>query len=381
MTSLRDIATEIETASAEPYLRATGWEIAHQGELGNRWRLRLPGTVRNVAVPLPVLDAVDHARMFAAMLEVLVEVEGRDAASIVRDVSNAALDLLEFRLMGNSLHDGQMPLKSASELTGGAYDAVLAAARAEIARRAHFGQGTLPTAVRAFVDSAVLADTARGSVILRVRPPAPHEPNPPVLDGMAEPDPFERRAVTRLLQGVLAAKAAAHQDFAAEDDSALDEAVEAGLSANLCDALLKLAGTKSGLHARVAIRVRWALTRSIRPTDQPATEVEVNRAELGQLDRVAERLKEIQPLPHLTVRGPVVMTRRAPDEAIGVVHVIAEVSGKARTVRIALDRSDYDLAAGAHIQEQEIQVVGTLERAGTVSELIDPVELTVVSPT
>jgi muconolactone delta-isomerase len=290
LTSLPDIAADIEPASAEPYLRATGWELAHQGKLGNRWRLKLPGRVRNVAVPLSLLDADDHTRMFSAMLEVLAEVEDRDPAAIARDVSNAAFDLLEFRLIAESLRDGEMPLRAAPELTGGAYDAVMAAARSEVARRPHFAQGTLPTSVRTFVDSAVLAGTARGSVILRVKPQVPQEANPPRLEGLAEPDPFERRAVSRLLHGVQAAKYAAHSDFAAADDSALDEAVEAGLSANLCDALLKLAGTKTGVDAIVGIRVRWALTRPIRPTDRVADEVQIERAELGQLDFIAERL-------------------------------------------------------------------------------------------
>jgi hypothetical protein len=379
VSSLLDIASDIDLDSAEPYLRATGWELAHQGELGNRWRLRRHGRVRNIAMPLPILDADDRARMLAAALDVLVDVEHRDASVIARDLSHAHLDLLEFRLIAESLTEGEMPLRAAPELTSGAFDAVVAAARAEIARRPHFAQGALPSAVRAFVEDAVLAGTSRGSVILRVKPPTPPEPAEPTLEGMALPDPFERRAVMRLLDGVRAAKAATHQDFAAADEDAFDEAVEEGLSANLCDALLKLSGIKSGVDARVAVRVRWALTRRIRPTDEPTAEIEVDQGELRQLGRVAELLKEIQPEPHTKVAGPVTMVRRAPGEDVGVAHILAEIGGKVRTVRMALDRPDYDVALHAHAHELEIQAVGTLERAGTASELVEPTEVSIIS--
>jgi hypothetical protein len=375
VTNLLDIASRIEPGSTEPYLRARGWELAQQGELGNRWRLRLDDRVRNVAVPLPLLDGNDRARMLAAVLDVLVDVEHRDAALIARDLSEAAYDLLEFRLVADSLANGEMPLRAAPELTGGAFEAVQAAARSEVARRPHYAAGTLPASVRSFVDDAVLAGTDRGSVILRVKAPVPDEPRQSTIDGLGISDAFERRAVQRLLHGMRAAKTAAHRDLAASDADVLDEDVDEGLSANLCDALLKLSGLKSGLEARVAVRVRWALTR---PTDEAATEVEIDRGELGQLDRVAMILKEIEPQPHMTVVGPVTAVRREPGDPTGVAYLHAELEGKVRTVRMELERSDYDLALRAHADELEIRAVGTIERAGTIRELVEPTGVAIV---
>lgn len=374
MSSLYDITSRIDPAGAEPYLRSQGWEVAHQGELGNRWRLRVGDRIRNVAVPLLRADEDDRSRMFASVLDVLADVERRDPLAIARDLSDAPYDLVEFRLIGEHLSHGEMPLRAAPELTRGAYEAVQAAARAELARRAHYAQGTLPTQVRAFVDKTVLAGTESGSVILRVRAPAAMPPKAQTeIDGVFES--FERRAVVRLMGGVTAAKTAAHRDLAAAGEDIFEEDIDDGLSANLCDALLKLSGASTGLDARIALRIRWALTR---PGPSPASQVDVEQSEVGQLPRVAEILKQIEPSPDTTVTGPVVQIRRQPGDPEGVVIINADVDSRVRQVRMHLELSDYEAAADAHIKQQEIRATGTLERAGTTRELINPTGLVAV---
>jgi len=313
--------------------------------------------------------------MLAGVLEVLTEVEHRDANVIAREVANAAFDLLEFRLVAEQLSSGEIPLKAAPELTAGAFEAVQAAARAAVTPRPHFRQGALPSAVRSFIEDAVLAGTARGSVILRVRPPAIEQPSQVSFEGLEDADSFERRAMNRLLHGMLAAKTATHRDPTSVDLDALDEDVEHGLSANLCEALLKLAGTRTGINASVYVNVRWALTR---PANEPVSRVSLDRRELAQLERVAEILKEIEPEPDVTVVGPVTATKREPGDATGTIHIHAELDGRVRTVRVELERSDYDVALQAHTNEQEISVTGTLERTGTTRELVGAKGLAIV---
>lgn len=369
MNSIFDIAQSLDPDAAEPYLRAHGWELAHQGELGNRWRLRTDATVRNVAVPLPLLDDDDRGRMFVSVLMTLAEIEQRDPKLIARDLREAASDLVEFRIVAEPLENGEIPLKAAPELTGGAYAALQAAARSEFARRPHYAQGNLPAGVRRFVEAAKLVGTDKGSVILRVRPPAPDEPRQATIEGVDAPAPFERRVAQRLVEGVRAAKTAAHRDPAQVDLDGLDGDIEEGLSANLCDALVDLSGKRSGLDARVAVRVRWALTR---PADEPATVVELDRGEIGRLPAVAAILKQIDPLPNSTVTGYVTRFHRELGGDVGEVWLNADLDGELRRVRVELERSDYELAMQAHSAEREVRVVGTLERAGHAREVTDP---------
>jgi len=183
------------------------------------------------------------------------------------------------------------------------------------------------------------------------------------------PAPFERRVAERLVEAVRAAKAASHRDPTATDLDALDDDIEDGLSANLCEALRELAGTDSGLDARIEVRVRWALTR---PADEPATSVEVERGELGRLGDIAALLKRIEPQPNVVVTGPVTRFHREPGEPVGEVWLSTNLDDKVRSVRLELERSDYDRAMYAHGRDLEVRATGTLERAGRARELTDP---------
>ncbi len=375
MTGLFDIATQIEAESAEPYLRAHGWELIHQGELGNRWRLKRDTRTRNVAVPLPGIDTEDQWRMLAAALQTLSEVEQRSPDTIARDLREAAYDLVEFRLIADSLSNGEIPLNAAPELTRGALEAIQAAARAEIAPRAHYASGRLPSEVESFVRGAVLAGTERGSVILRVRGPAAKPPRAPEIDGLPHFESFARRATRKLVAAVQAARTATHRDPTTLNADALDEDVDDGLSSNLCEALSHLSGAKSGLNARIDLRVRWSLTQ---PAGSPSSEVMVDRGEVAELDRVARILKEIKPLPGTTVTGPVVQIRHEPGGSESAVLISAELDGKVRAVRMHLDHADWKIAAQAHMQEREVRATGTLERAGTMRELTEPTGIGIV---
>jgi hypothetical protein len=374
MTSLFDIATQVEPAAAEPYLRAHGWELVHQGELGNRWRLRRDVRTRNIAVPLPSIDKEDQWRMLAAVLQTLSEVEERSPAMVARDLREAAYDLVEFRLIADSLTNGEIPLNAAPELTRGALEAIQSAARAEVAPRAHYA-GRLPSEVEAFLSGAVLAGTERGSVILRVRSPMTKLPREPEIDGLARFDSFARRATRRLIDAVQAAKTASHRDPATLSADILEEDVDGGLSANLCDALHHLSGAKAGLDARIDLRVRWSLTQ---PMSTPESEIFVERGEVAELERVAKILKEIQPRPGTTVAGPVVQIRHEPGGQESAVLINADVDGKVRSVRMHLGHADWKIAAEAHIQERQVRATGTLERAGTARELTKPSGITII---
>ncbi len=100
--------------------------------------------------------------------------------------------------------------------------------------------------------------------------------------------------------------------------------------------------------------------------------MEVERGELGRLPEVAEILKQIDPRPDTTAVGLVTGFHRDPGDEVGSVRMLADVEGKARTVRLRLERADYELAMGAHSRDLEVRAVGTLERAGRMRELTDP---------
>jgi hypothetical protein len=366
MNSLTELIRDLDPRVANPYLKFHGWELASQGEMGDRWRLKTNGRIRNIAVPRLIADEPDRVDMLRTVLLTLAEIEERDPIAVALDLDSAANDTLEFRIVGAAFQRGEIPLPSAPDLTSGALEAMQSAARAEVSRRPYYGQGQIPAPVRSFLDHAKLIGTKKGSVILRVRPPAPPVVPQESFEGLSKMPSYERRVIRRLVEGIRAAKTAAHRDPAALTVDALDEDVDEGLSANLCQALSKLSGGETNAGESLSIRVRWSLAE---PTDDPSTEVTVDRQELHRLVEVAEILRGIEPQPDATITGPVTQLKRDQGESEGRISLAAEIDGKVRTVHIAVSIEDYEKAAKAHLADKEVEAIGTLERAGRSREL------------
>jgi hypothetical protein len=365
MTRFDESLKAIELRAAAPYLEVRGWHLEKAGTLGDRWALDVGGIRRNIAVPRGSADPEDRLSMLLTVVRTLGEVEQRDPELIVRDLESAANDIVEFRVRGDDFSEGEIPLFSAPEMTGGVLESLQAAARAEVSRRPFYRQGQIPAQVRSFLDEAKLG-TAKGSVILRVRPPAPEWEPQESFEGLPRPDTYERRVVRRLIEGVKAAKAAAHSDPTGLDIDALDESVDQGLSANLCHGLSRVGGGGTDPQTTVQLRVRWSL---LEPSDEPATSVEIYSSELQRFDAVAQILRGVEPRPNYTVVGPVTQLKKNPGDSDGRITLDAEVDQKVRSVNIEVGAEDYELAAKAHLADTEISATGLLEHAGRSREL------------
>jgi len=378
--TMRDLSS-IDASAATAYLRLHGWSRAHEGELGTRWSFRVDGETRNLAIPTADLDAHDRDLMFTAALRVLEDVERRSADAIVRDLHHADSDVVRFHLVAPELSDGEMPVVAAPELLGGALEALTYAARAEVQPRAYYAGGKTPSTVKSFLDGARVGSTEKGSVILTLRS-AVDEAQLAQTSLVSEAErppstvPFERRALRRLLDGVRAAKTAVHRDVVdVPADEMYDDDIEAGLSANLCDALTHLGGHESEIGAEVEISVRWSL---FVPSDEPESSVSVTSGEITNLGVVAERLRSFAAMENRTVRGFVKALQRPPGDADGVAQLLADVDGKTLTVRVRLAAADYHLALQAHDVNQEMEVIGTLEKAGKVWAMVAPTSVAVI---
>jgi hypothetical protein len=365
MTTFPESLKEIELRAAAPYLEVHGWQLEKEGKLGDRWALDVGGVRRNIAVPRRSADAEDRLSMLLTVVRTLGEVEQRDPELVARDLDSAANDIVEFRVRGDEFAEGEIPLFSAPEMAGGVLESLQAAARAEVSRRPFYRQGQLPAQVRSFLDDAKLG-TAKGSVILRVRPPAPADEPQEAFEGLRRPDTYERRVIRRLVEGVKAAKAAAHTDPVGLDIEALDESVEQGLSANLCHGLLRVGARGEDPQTTVEVRVRWSL---LEPADEATTSVEIDNGELQRFEAVARILQGVEPRPNYTAVGPVTQLKKNPGDSDGRITIEAEVDLKVRSVNIEVGAEDYELAVKAHLAESEISATGLLEHAGRSREL------------
>ena len=169
-------------------------------------------------------------------------------------------------------------------------------------------------------------------------------------------DPIERQ-MTRRLTEALAATGEATERATAGDGTAFAESVDRGVSANLCDALVKLIGPFPTLDISVA----WARTRPISPSREV---FRLARADAAILSEAARQFRNREPQPDTYLFGTVQRLRRDEDEVSGTINLRTSIDGKNRSVAVVLKKTEYDRAIQAHKERMPIILQGDLERSG-----------------
>ncbi|WP_320671553.1 hypothetical protein [Patulibacter defluvii] len=377
--------TTVDPQDLAAYLHATGWRRVATADVGTHWRFDEGGSSRNVAVPSRVLDRDSQAATIWATLGVLEQIEKRPAASIAASLLDAARDVVRIRLVAPELQNGEIPVRVAPDLALGSRDALAFAARAEVRTSPVYPSGTLPSLVDSFLDHAKVGATEPGSVVLTVRADIDEAGPEGQLSFLPEADrspksiPFERRALRRLVEAVGAAKSAVQRGLpeAALQETAYDDEIDKGLSANLCDALMRLSGPSLEVGADIELSVRWALSI---PANEPSSKVRIASNEVRALKGVAEVLRKIQPLRNRIVTGQVREVAHAPEAPTGSAEMTAEMEGRALRVKVRLAGEDIPIAKEAHLRNEthELRVRGTLEKRGRLWEIEQPKDLAVV---
>jgi hypothetical protein len=182
-------------------------------------------------------------------------------------------------------------------------------------------------------------------------------------------EPFERRVSLKLYDAVHAAHRAAND--ALVDANGLDAftaAVPAGVSANLCEALVGLGG-EAGHSFELSLRL--ALSRPLQA--RQLSPIRFRRDHLPVLASAAQELRETVAEEGAAVAGNVVRLHR---EGIGSGEIsiagVVEGDDRLRRVWMELADEDYTAAMRAHQEMLPVSVRGDLVRRGNRLYLTNP---------
>ncbi|MFE0147339.1 hypothetical protein ACFWY5_09350 [Nonomuraea sp. NPDC059007] len=341
------MTTDLSIADIGSYLAAAGW--ARQAQV---WR---GATVwvheGDHEILLPGADGLgDGARRIREILNLLARVEGRAREEIASDIAAPMADVQWYRAPVVPL-DGQFALLDAVTALTGAQSVLSAAARAALTGPRPVFEGAAPKEVRDLLARVRVGPIVPTGDLLTVRIP---------LDGYETGDPLLARRTLFLLQraAVLLQEAAATVRRNG-DISVFDDLVRDGVSADLCLALARFAGTDPG--TRFEVGFRWA--RAV-PSEVPARTV-VFEAETGTLlRRVAHRLRRLR-RDTASVTGLIGTLFDNGGQDRFRVHVHGEVTiqhgDPRRSIWVRLpDEAAYDVAVEAHRNRTPVRAHGTL---------------------
>ncbi|MEU9448078.1 hypothetical protein [Streptomyces sp. NPDC048277] len=365
-----DRAAALDPSDVLRYLRGRGWVAAENFGRGQLWVLPVPDDdpepPYEVTVPL-ARQLRDYPARVADVLETLSAVEARRPGDVLREMTLPSADWQYLRLTPPG-PSGTAPLVDLVPALAGLRDLLVSAAATAAAPEPQPVQpAQKPQRVKDYISSVRLDQTRVGSYVIAAHTPLSAPPITQLsLDGPPSgPEPFERLVSRRLYAGVKLAQRAALTAVRDDSLSDFDLFTLHGLSANLCEALVRIGGEEGRGYS---FKFDWSPDLPLEGSTPP---IELPTRLLPVLAEGAKDLRARLGQRNVYVRGTVVRLHRELPEGPGEVTVSGYVEDerRPRRLRMVLDQEAYSRAAFAHDQGFEVGVKGDLVMRGNAARL------------
>ena len=349
----------VSPTALSAYARATGWsKLERYGDHSDVYAAeQMPEVI------LPRTQRLgDYASVVSRLIKIFAEVTDRDELSLYRDLVTADRDVVRVRVTEGD--EGSLTVNAGVELISGAHDLLLAAA-CSLREPQSLYRARANKEASELLSRTRLGQTEQGSFVVTLLTPVVPSPMPMLFDDVEDYNaPIERRLTRRLNEALLATREATENAAAGEED-AFFEAVEKGVSANLCEALVRLIDPFPTLD----ISVSWAWTRPMKPA---RVTVKFAKADAAILNEAARGFRSREPQPDTRIFGMVQILKRDEAAVDGTISVRTSIDGKNLSVVAVLKQSDYQKAIHAHRDKAPIILEGDLERIGQRWRLLSP---------
>jgi hypothetical protein len=221
-----------------------------------------------------------------------------------------------------------------------------------------------------YLSKVRMGQTERGSYVLTILSPvAPALAPEGELPLDLEPsEPYERQVTRTLAEGLAAMEHAARDAAASGGLAGFEQAVQSGVSANLCDAVAGLSAVSPG--EGLDIRIAWSRTRPM--TNTVSSRVFLGSDSIPLIQEAARLFKDTAPVEDVEVQGFVTRLARGPTETSGEVTLEGLLDGQLRRAIVELGEGIYSLAVQAHEQRQRVACAGDLVKERGGFRLLNP---------
>ena len=349
----------VSPAALTAYARAAGWrKLEGYGDHSDVY-----AAAEMPEIILPRTERLgDYASVVARLIDIFAKVAEKDELSLYRDLVTADHDVVRLRVAESD--DGSLSVNSGVDLITGARDMLLAAACSLREPQPLYRAGANKEASD-FLERVRLGQTEQGSFAVTLLTPTVPAPVSTRFPGSADFDePIERRMTRRLIEALVAARQAT--ESAVEDEGiGFVNAVDKGVSANLCEALVKLIGPFPVLD----VSVTWAQTR---PTETARKVVGFGKADAVILREAARMFRSREPQPDTVLYGIVQRLKRRETDTGRSISLSTSIDGRNQVVALVLRQFDYKIAVQAYRDRAPVMLKGDLERSGQRWRLLNP---------
>lgn len=363
----------LSAVNARGYLISRGWKDAGRYGANASILSIVDHSGREWQTLLPVREQVaDYAERMAELLHVVASVESRSQLSVFNDLMLSGFDVVRLRAPIADAQ-GTIGLNHGVALFAEAQNLLTAVAQSTLRpRTVHRGKSMSQAAE--YLGSLRLGQTEAGSYVLKVLSPVGPalQRDQLSLGPEYDEDSFPRAVTRKLDQSLYAVKQAIIDATATDRLDPFVSAVGQGVSANLCEAISRMAD-----HARgIEISVGWA---RVRPAPAPVRNHLFSVDNARMLGEVAKEFRKNSPLLDETILGFVVKLAKDPDMFDGTVTIRALFPDGHRKLFATFPKEQYQILAQAHTDEVPVRVDGDIYRIPRGFELRNPRNLNVVN--
>ncbi|MEJ2419760.1 MAG: hypothetical protein P8Y45_23120, partial [Exilibacterium sp.] len=228
----------------------------------------------------------------------------------------------------------------------------------------YFSSGALSEELVGFVEQLRLGQTERGSYIVNLLAP--------IEARVGEQEEINTTSVSRAVTKNLARSLHAIDESVerfkqTKSLTAFDSAVDKGVSANLCDALIGLSGEALSRDVNISL----SLSRSEPEEEELPLTYILKSNQLKYLEDASNYFKEIYIVNDKTILGAVVKLSHLDGEEVGVVVITMDVNGVDRSVSVELPLDEYWQAHRAHGKSENVEVTGDLHISPRSAKLLN----------
>lgn len=348
------------------FLRVEGWEPSDK----NAWHRDLDGDTFEVVVP-DRSSAPDYQRRLQELIDTTSAVTDEPPDRVLDRLLAVSDDVHYIGLQPAGLRPGIVPLLDVAAAARGAFDMIAAsAASADQPRLVH--PSRLSERAANVAKAALLSLPKPGSFLLPIHLRLPPRLTPDEGDQVLFDDvdlPIERRTSIMCQRAVSTlytiARAATMDD--AVDLSRFEQHASDGLSANLCEALVKISGpNRSPFYVDFA----WAIER---PHPRSGAVLAFDSAMIEIIEVAARGIRQSTEEDGVAVSGFITRLHRESQLGPGDVTIAGSTDDPdvLHKYHVNLAESDYEDAINAHQRGLPVMVSGAVRRVGNRRQLVN----------
>lgn len=355
-----DLFQMLTASSVDRYLTLNGWIRDYAFPNTNLMVFTTPLKNRRIAIPSNE-NYDDFYISLEEILQTISSLEKKSVNQIIKEMATIFFDRMEFRIVSNLSSDGKLPLEYASSCIEGLKELVLYSACAE--------QNAQPICFKAsstaksYLENFKLAQTELGSFIINIDIKVVDENSEQmILEDCNIPKPFEHKVVERIYNAISQVDSVVMQDKTLTQITA--NGFQSGITANMCDALLKMKPSVGDVEIDTTIRYASALTR----TTSESKHIVVKSNHFWALSEISKIYRDKVEIQDVTLTGIVKsLSKRGHDEK--TIRLVTQYEGNWHTISMDLSSEDYIIACNAHRDENEVEVSGILDMSHKIWEL------------